>query len=140
MELTIVASFALISCLYLATLSTPVSGSGKCKGKWQIHACFGGNGKRSDPNMSQDTELPASLLKTVLISDAQKLNRMLSENEALPDEASQPAYPYDDTVSKNDYDYNQQLNRITPEIRNLRKYLEALKIQHALRESGDDLI
>merc|ERR1712154_104448 len=36
----------LCSCLYLLTISCP-SVSGKCRGSWAIHACFGGNGKRS---------------------------------------------------------------------------------------------
>lgn len=89
MELTFGSSFtvALLSCLYISLITCPVV-TAKCHGRWAIHACFGGNGKRSDPNMSPSTdELPPTLLRQLLVSDVQRLSRLLREPEAPVEDA-----------------------------------------------------
>lgn len=141
MELTIAATLALVSCFYLSLTTSPVSGySSKCSGKWRIHACLGGNGKRSDPDMSPEKIQP-SLLHRVLISDAQQLNRILQETPQTSDDSTYLS-PFDDGSYKSvsDDDFSQPIDRSVPEVRALRQYLEALKIQRALREGSEDLM
>ncbi|XP_060067767.1 uncharacterized protein LOC132547969 [Ylistrum balloti] len=43
--------FAATCCVYLSVNFSSVSAGwrGKCRGRWSIHACLGGNGKRSGP-------------------------------------------------------------------------------------------
>ncbi|XP_067676136.1 uncharacterized protein [Haliotis asinina] len=55
--------------IYLALLLQPATG--KCVGKWAIHSCFGGNGKRSDPNIAQtiDTRKQSNLLRQLLLRE-----------------------------------------------------------------------
>ncbi|XP_069134608.1 uncharacterized protein [Argopecten irradians] len=47
--------FAVTCCVYLSVNISSVS-AGKCRGRWSIHACLGGNGKRS----GQQSALPNS--------------------------------------------------------------------------------
>ncbi|XP_046370918.1 uncharacterized protein [Haliotis cracherodii] len=55
--------------IYLALLLQPATG--KCVGKWAIHSCFGGNGKRSDPSIAQtiDTQKQSNLLRQLLLRE-----------------------------------------------------------------------
>lgn len=47
MQSTTFAFLAISSCVYISFTFTTVHG--KCSGRWAIHACYGGNGKRSGP-------------------------------------------------------------------------------------------
>lgn len=66
---------------------------GKCKGKWAIHACRGGNGKRSDPSEG-DLESAARLLsarRRQFLESLRGLNSLsdgygYAQDEALPAE------------------------------------------------------
>uniref|UniRef100_A0A0B6ZT42 Uncharacterized protein n=1 Tax=Arion vulgaris TaxID=1028688 RepID=A0A0B6ZT42_9EUPU len=140
MELSIGVSFALVSCVYLLVFTSPATA--KCRGQWAIHACFGGNGKRSDPNMSPETNIEPSLLRRVLFSDAQNLNRITqNDNSALNEDVMSPAENEIDGLKNTDDESNRmQLTRNAPEVRDLRRYLRALVIQHALRENEGYLI
>ncbi|BFZ09697.1 hypothetical protein BsWGS_12736 [Bradybaena similaris] len=151
MELTIGASVTFVSCLYLLVIASPVSG--KCHGKWAIHACFGGNGKRSDPSMNSEPSLEPSLLHRALMSDAERLSRMLQ----LPIIAADPLAESDNTesqrsmaLSTDEYDdggikdnaeerYNSLFTRDVPDVSDIRRYVRALKLQHAMRKKEADL-
>lgn len=48
------------ACCFLLTFMIFCTSSaigGKCTGKWAIHACGGGNGKRSDADLTDDTDI-----------------------------------------------------------------------------------
>lgn len=66
-DLTQACRIALISCLIVSLVATPADSARKCRGPWAIHACFGGNGKRSDPSLSPVGE--SSLLRQYLLRE-----------------------------------------------------------------------
>jgi hypothetical protein len=143
MELTVGASLSLVSCLYLLAFTSPASA--KCHGKWAIHACFGGNGKRSDPSLSLKTNIEPSLLHRVLISDAQKLQQLLqAQKEDLgpqDDLILVPTQNEDEGYQGVDEDsYRGQVSRSAPEVRGLRRYLHELELRHQLRKRQGDLM
>lgn len=151
MELTIGSSVTFVSCIYLLLVTSPVSG--KCRGKWAIHACFGGNGKRSDPSMNSEPNYEPSLLHRALISDAERLRRMLQmplvaakplaeSNNAVSERnmaLSTDEYEDGDIKDSSDDRYNKQLTRNVHDVTELRRYLRALELQHALRKKEADL-
>ncbi|BFZ25011.1 hypothetical protein BsWGS_28050 [Bradybaena similaris] len=133
MELSVGGSLALILCLYLSVITEPASAS-KCRGEWAIHACFGGNGKRSDPSVEP------GMLHKVLFSNARNLDRIFqSENVARPEE-EMPAYDDEGTKADSDDIYPRQTVLVAPESRDFRRYLVALKLQQALRSRDRSLI
>jgi len=91
---------ALCSCLYLLTISCP-SVSGKCRGSWAIHACFGGNGKRSSlPSLPSPThhratvldKLPPATLSQLLLRDLVNLQKLLVTKRVMEEEQHSRQY------------------------------------------------
>nr|ARS01377.1 ggng 2 [Deroceras reticulatum] len=132
MELTLGNGFVMILCLCLSAFTSPASA--KCRGQWAIHACFGGNGKRSDPSQEHN------LLQKLIISNAQRLNRMLQNENALPaaeDELIEAPVQYEDDELKaeveEESDSTQSVRKV-PSMKDLRSLLRALRIQQSLPE------
>uniref|UniRef100_A0A0B6ZFY3 Uncharacterized protein n=1 Tax=Arion vulgaris TaxID=1028688 RepID=A0A0B6ZFY3_9EUPU len=128
MEFTLGGGFAMIVCLCLSAITSPVSA--KCTGRWQTHACLGGNGKRSSE---------PSYLHKILSSNDRAHNRVLQNENSEPSEedlnVSAIQFDVEDVKDAEGDDGNhRQLARITSEIQDFRRYLRALKIQQALRE------
>ncbi|XP_045196423.1 uncharacterized protein LOC123551503 [Mercenaria mercenaria] len=73
MQSTTLAFVAISVCVYISCTFTTVYG--KCSGKWAIHACYGGNGKRSGP---PDTDTDSKL------KERQYILRQLLLSEKLP--------------------------------------------------------
>jgi len=108
MEVTPGSSFvvALCSCLYILTISCP-GASGKCRGSWAIHACFGGNGKRSSlpsaPAPASPThrhrqslldKVPPTTLRQMLVTDLVNLQTLLQNKHLM--EEQQPSVQFPD--------------------------------------------
>ncbi|KAL5010588.1 hypothetical protein ScPMuIL_012893 [Solemya velum] len=70
------------SFLYLSF--TVYTVSGKCSGRWAIHSCYGGNGKRSgfdNPSLNTDTDNQKQLLlKRLLLRDVPDTDRDWEES------------------------------------------------------------
>ncbi|XP_055889675.1 uncharacterized protein LOC106056435 [Biomphalaria glabrata] len=142
MELTIAANLALVSCIYLTLITSPASGyTWKCKGKWFIHACLGGNGKRSDPSLNTENNIPTSLLlRRVLESDPQQINQLLGERsrpelyeENQLTSLEEPSYR---SVAEGEISQSPNGNKV--DLETMRRYLEAFRLQRAIRESSED--
>ncbi|XP_060558226.1 uncharacterized protein LOC132718529 [Ruditapes philippinarum] len=70
MQSTTFAFLAVSVCVYISCTFTTVYG--KCSGRWAIHACYGGNGKRSGPpEIDTDSKLKERqyILRQLLLSD-----------------------------------------------------------------------
>lgn len=55
MQRTCVLWFAFTVVIYFLSTVSTVNGR-KCSGRWAIHACYGGNGKRSSPSSDNSLE------------------------------------------------------------------------------------
>ncbi|KAK6170808.1 hypothetical protein SNE40_019112 [Patella caerulea] len=92
MEVRCSVLITVTSILYLILTVSTVSG--KCSGRWAIHACFGGNGKRSDPSVADNLDnrrqnsLRQILLPQSFLLDKNDLNQdsELNFDEPLRDE------------------------------------------------------
>lgn len=145
MEITLGSSFtvALLSCIYISLIMTPTV-SAKCYGKWAIHACWGGNGKRSDPNLSPSSEkVRPSLLRQLLIKDVQRLSDILQSTDDLELPIG------DQDLEARDFEprsLNEQLvkgltsSEEDSAFRGLPNYLRALKLRTVLRNTEDNMI
>jgi hypothetical protein len=140
MELTLGNGLVMILCLCLSAFTSPASA--KCRGQWAIHACFGGNGKRSDPSQEHN------LLQRLIISNAQRLNRMLQNENALPaeDELIEAPVQYEDdelkTEVEEESDSTQSVRTVrkVPSMKDLRSLLRALRIQQSLPEREASIV
>lgn len=134
---------AVLTCLYMCLLTCPTV-TAKCRGRWAIHACYGGNGKRSDPNFRSASQRDTpTLLQKLLLSDATRINQLIQESEEsdLPLEVveSSPGFELEPSVLQSLPLVDSSLEQDTP-LRKLRRYMMALKMQHQLRDDADRLI
>lgn len=58
----------------------------KCRGRWAIHACYGGNGKRSGPptDLSKNNENDQLLLKKILLQNSDINNYGIDDFDITP--------------------------------------------------------
>lgn len=97
-----------ILCLLCVLIFELVLGRPKCTGRWAIHSCGGGNGKRSDiqellgaESPSEHEPLPGYASELKAIGDS---SRERSDYEDLPEDfPSLPSYPnsVDSSYEKN---------------------------------------
>lgn len=73
-----------LTATFLFYLSVNISSvSGKCKGKWKSHVCFGGNGKRSGAPVTDSDENQGLLLKRILFQSSDPVQDNYNELEDL---------------------------------------------------------
>ncbi|XP_076444660.1 uncharacterized protein LOC143282780 [Babylonia areolata] len=76
---------AMTSFFILSAVIRP--SEGKCTGRWAIHACWGGNGKRSDPSM--DVAPAPSILRQLLMRNSPLFAPSLdSREDVVPEDQS----------------------------------------------------
>ncbi|XP_071136511.1 uncharacterized protein [Mytilus edulis] len=61
----------------------------KCRGRWAIHACYGGNGKRSGPptDLSKNNQNDQLLLKKILLQNSDFNNYGIGNFDLSPSES-----------------------------------------------------
>nr|AQS80510.1 GGNG-1 precursor [Charonia tritonis] len=112
---------ALTSFVVLSAVFSPTEG--KCAGRWAIHACWGGNGKRSDPSLNVAPS--PSVLRQLLLRNRPVYAQALDSSEELPAVAPQPADDLGSSYNSDFSDYNvlpasPSVSRLTALLRTLR--------------------
>lgn len=76
----------LIAILVTYFSSTSSGFTNKCRGRWAIHACYGGNGKRSGPptDLSKNNENDQLLLKKILLQNSDINNYGIDDFDITP--------------------------------------------------------
>ncbi|KAH9520034.1 hypothetical protein Btru_071536 [Bulinus truncatus] len=109
-------------------------------GVWPCRGGGVGNGKRSDPNMSPESNLPSSLLRRVLVSNSQQqINQLLGDSSQPELFEERQLLPLDERSYRDladDVEASQSVKGNN--IGAVRRYLEALRLQHELRDSSED--
>nr|BAQ25803.1 TEP-2 precursor [Reishia clavigera] len=72
MKTDIQQALCLAMTLFVIVSTVIKPSEGKCYGKWAMHACWGGNGKRSDP--SADLAPNPSVLRQLLLRNPPALD------------------------------------------------------------------
>uniref|UniRef100_A0A2C9KPX8 Uncharacterized protein n=1 Tax=Biomphalaria glabrata TaxID=6526 RepID=A0A2C9KPX8_BIOGL len=99
------------------------------------------NGKRSDPSLNTENNIPTSLLlRRVLESDPQQINQLLGERsrpelyeENQLTSLEEPSYR---SVAEGEISQSPNGNKV--DLETMRRYLEAFRLQRAIRESSED--
>lgn len=81
------------TCWVIALLITYFTSStsgftNKCRGRWAIHACFGGNGKRSGPptDLTKTNQNDQLLLRKILLQNSDLDNYKIDNYDLSPSE------------------------------------------------------
>ncbi|XP_041354247.1 uncharacterized protein LOC121372059 [Gigantopelta aegis] len=122
----------LLSLVYLCVTVHPVL-AGKCSGKWAIHACFGGNGKRSDPTLTDmEDKVRSNLLRNLLLRGSYQPNTFVdtqndAQNSVLNDS---PSYRHfeDDIPAES-----------PPSVSRLQSMLQLFKLEKKMRREAEGL-
>lgn len=134
-----------LSFVYLCSLNCPTA-TAKCRGRWAIHACYGGNGKRSDPALSATSQRSQpTLLQKVLLSNLKRLDNLLQESRESEEmlEEDFPSQGFELEPSEMEDSPTLMLSQPSSDshdrYRRLRGYLLAFKLKRAIRADQDTL-
>ncbi|KAK3603544.1 hypothetical protein CHS0354_027965 [Potamilus streckersoni] len=107
--------------------------SGKCSGRWAIHACYGGNGKRSGPpaTLTDDTDSSKPLyLRQLLLGSRPHADQIKYED--IPQEGSDDDVFYD-TLNNGVLAREEDLSKV-------RGLLKSLLMEKKVRSGNEDFV
>lgn len=166
MQTTSFAFLTISFCVYIFCTFTTVYG--RCSGRWAIHACYGGNGKRSSPpehNSQSDLNDKQFILRQLLLSDkfpSLEKNRLpdrsatsdrsdLSDGSSISDTLRQLSYGHSSSSLSSDSDFANEprmadLDALYPElypdrdreIDNVKTLLGELLLRRRFGDSGGE--
>ncbi|KAL4233355.1 hypothetical protein ACF0H5_008037 [Mactra antiquata] len=130
MQTSTYAFIAFSACVYISCTFTTVYA--KCSGRWAIHACYGGNGKRSGPPLA-DTDSTQKdrqyILRQLLLSDRQTSPDISLDTKL----TSAPVYDDIESFYPDVASYNKE-----KEIEKIQSLLGKLLLSKQYRNSMDD--